>query len=148
MNHCRMKLRKENISNKISLIAQYIFFKQQIEGFLSNRSLLLLRSSPEKDVSNLTNNFRKDFNNVSDCSQNCQYTKINQRSRNIPVYALNTLFSAKQQQKQSNLQVYRHKITLTSSWYEHDSIQMFNHEEEKQVGGETDQRVRTNCLCL
>lgn len=43
--------------------------------------------------------FRKDLNYVSKCAQIYQYTKIHQRSRNIPVYALNIQFSAIQQQQ-------------------------------------------------
>lgn len=43
-------------------------------GFLNNMSLYFLRSSPEEDISNLTNYFRKDLNNVSDSCLCFEYT--------------------------------------------------------------------------
>lgn len=53
----------------------------------------------KQDFSDSIYDFRKDLNKISKCAQICQYTKIYQRSRYIPVYALNILFSAIQQQQ-------------------------------------------------
>lgn len=85
---CRIKL-KFDLFN-ISIISP----NQQMGHFLSNPT-----SSQIFFLRKTIYDFRKDFNNVSKCAQICQYTKIYQRSRNIPVYALNIQFSAIQQQQ-------------------------------------------------